>query len=112
MKVAVEEIGACKRRLQVEEVPEVVQDAWNKAFKRVQKEARLPGFRKGKVPPGMIKLHFADDIRQDVARHPVARAKCEQQVLRVGAALRPDPLRFLERRLEHALGARSDPERG
>jgi trigger factor len=69
MKVAVEEIGACKRRLQVEEGPEVVQDAWAKAFKRVQKEARLPGFRKGKVPPGMVKLHFADDIRQEVARH-------------------------------------------
>jgi len=69
MKVAVEEIGACKRRLQVEEGPEVVQDAWAKAFKRVQREARLPGFRKGKVPPGMVKLHFADDIRQEVARH-------------------------------------------
>lgn len=69
MKVAVEEIGACKRRLQVEEGPEVVQDAWDKAFKRVQKEAKLPGFRKGKVPPGMIKLHFADDVRQEVARH-------------------------------------------
>jgi len=69
MKVAVEEIGACKRRLQVEEGPEVVQDAWDKAFKRVQKEAKLPGFRKGKVPANMIKLHFADDVRQDVARH-------------------------------------------
>jgi len=69
MKVAVEEIGACKRRLQVEEGPEVVQDAWEKAFKRVQKEARLPGFRKGKVPAGMIKLHFADDVRKEVARN-------------------------------------------
>jgi trigger factor len=69
MKVAVEEIGACKRRLQVEEGPEVVQDAWAKAFKRVQKEARLPGFRKGKVPAGMVKLHFADEVRQEVARH-------------------------------------------
>ncbi len=69
MKVAVEEIGACKRRLHVEEGPEVVQDAWAKAFKRVQKEAKLPGFRKGKVPAGMIKLHFADDVRQEVARH-------------------------------------------
>jgi len=69
MKVAVEEIGACKRRLHVEEGPEVVQDAWEKAFKRVQKEARLPGFRKGKVPAGMIRLHFADDVRKEVARH-------------------------------------------
>jgi trigger factor len=68
MKVAVEEMGACKRKLQVEEGPEVVRAAWQKAFSRVQKEARLPGFRKGKVPSSMIKLHFADEVRQEVAR--------------------------------------------
>ncbi len=108
MKVAVEEIGVCKRRLQVEEVPEVVQDAWDKAFKRVQKEARLPGFRKGKVPPGMIKLHFADDIRQDVARHlipdvyrqalqetklrPVEEPDLKEVMLEEGAALKFEAL--------------------
>ena len=69
MKVEVEEIGACKRRLQVEETPEVVREAWEQAFSRVQKQARLPGFRKGKVPRSMIKIHFADDVRQEVARH-------------------------------------------
>ena len=69
MKVEVEELGACKRRLQVEETPEVVREAWERAFTRVQKEARLPGFRKGKVPRSMIKIHFADDVRQEVARH-------------------------------------------
>src|SRR5512144_2303462 len=69
MKVDIEELGACKRRLQVEETPEVVTKAWEQAFGRVQKEARLPGFRKGKVPRSMIKLHFADDVRQEVARH-------------------------------------------
>ncbi len=108
MKVAVEEIGACKRRLQVEEVPEVVQDAWDKAFKRVQKEARLPGFRKGKVPPGMIKLHFADDIREDVARHlipdvyrqalqetklrPIEEPDLKEVMLQEGAALKFEAL--------------------
>ena len=68
MKVDVEELGACKRRLQVEEAPEVVTKAWEQAFGRVQREAKLPGFRKGKVPRSMIKLHFADDVRQEVAR--------------------------------------------
>jgi trigger factor len=68
MKVDIEEMGACKRRLQVEETPEVVSKAWEQAFDRVQREARLPGFRKGKVPRSMIKLHFADDVRQEVAR--------------------------------------------
>ena len=68
MKVDVQELGACKRRLQVEEEPEVVRQAWERAFSRVQKEARLPGFRKGKVPRSMIKIHFADDVKQEVAR--------------------------------------------
>jgi trigger factor len=71
MKVDVQEIGACKRRLQVEETREVVDQAWEQAYARVQKEARLPGFRKGKVPRSMIKLHFSDDVRQEVARHLV-----------------------------------------
>ena len=69
MRVEVEELGACKRRLQVEETPEVVRAAWEEAFTRVQKQAKLPGFRKGKVPRSMIKIHFADDVRQEVARH-------------------------------------------
>src|SRR5262249_1423468 len=68
MKVEVQELGACKRKLDVEETREVVAEAWERAFTRVQKEARLPGFRKGKVPRSMIKLHFADDVRQEVAR--------------------------------------------
>src|SRR5262245_23915022 len=68
MKVDVQEIGACKRRLEVEETPEVVREAWERAFAQVQKEARLPGFRKGKVPRSMIKLHFSDDVRQEVAK--------------------------------------------
>ena len=69
MRVEVEELGATKRRLQVEEGPEVVREAWARAFSRVQREAKLPGFRKGKVPRSMIKLHFSDDVRQEVARH-------------------------------------------
>ncbi len=69
MKVDIQEMGACKRRLDVEETPEVVHEAWERAFTRVQREARLPGFRKGKVPRSMIKLHFSDDVRQEVARN-------------------------------------------
>jgi trigger factor len=69
MKVDVEELGPCRRRLQVEETREVVEQAWEQAFVRVQKEARLHGFRKGKVPRSMIKLHFSDDVKQEVARH-------------------------------------------
>ena len=69
MKVAVEEIEGCKRRLAVEAPPDVVQQEWEKAYGRVQKRASLPGFRRGHVPRSLVKLHFADDVRREVAEH-------------------------------------------
>ena len=69
MKVAIEEIEACKRRLAVEAPVDVVQQEWEKAYGRVQKRASLPGFRRGHVPRSLVKLHFADDVRREVAEH-------------------------------------------
>ncbi len=69
MKVAVEEIEACKRRLAVEAPVDVVQKEWERAYGRVQKKASLPGFRRGHVPRSLVKLHFADDVRREVAEH-------------------------------------------
>ena len=69
MKVAVEEIEGCKRRLAVEAPVDVVQKEWERAYGRVQKQARLPGFRKGHVPRSLVKLHFSDDVRREVAEH-------------------------------------------
>ena len=68
MKVAVEELEACKRRLQVEAPEDLVQKAWEEAYGRVSRQARLPGFRKGRVPRNLVKLHFADEVRREVAQ--------------------------------------------
>jgi len=67
MKVAVEELEACKRRLQVEAPEDVVRKAWEEAYGRVQRQVRLPGFRKGHVPRNLVKLHFAAEVRREVA---------------------------------------------
>ncbi|HEY3064774.1 MAG TPA: trigger factor [Methylomirabilota bacterium] len=69
MKVDVETLEECKRRLAVEAPLDVVEKAWERAYGRVQKQARLPGFRKGHVPRSLVKLHFSDDVRRDVAEH-------------------------------------------
>ncbi len=68
MKIAVEELEACKRRLQVEAPQDLVQKAWEEAYGRVSRQARLPGFRKGHVPRNLVKLHFADEVRREVAQ--------------------------------------------
>src|SRR3972149_3408992 len=69
MKVAVEEMEGCKRRLAVEAPVDVVQKEWERAYGRVQKQARLPGFRRGHVPRSLVKVHFAADVRREVAEH-------------------------------------------
>jgi trigger factor len=69
MKVAVEDIEGSKRRLAVEAPAEVVREEWERAYGRVQKQAKLPGFRKGHVPRSLVKLHFASDVRREVAEH-------------------------------------------
>jgi trigger factor len=69
MRVDVTDVEACKRRVAVEAPLEVVNEHWQRAYGRVQKQARLPGFRKGHVPRSLVKVHFADDVRREVAEH-------------------------------------------
>ncbi|MFQ5520209.1 MAG: trigger factor [Candidatus Methylomirabilia bacterium] len=83
MNVEIENLEACKCRLQVEAPVELVRQAWEDAFGRIQRKARLPGFRKGHVPRNLLKLHFSDEVRREVAerlipevyRQAVAEAK-------------------------------------
>ena len=67
MKVEVQELDPCKRQLVVEAAEEEVRAAWSAACGRVQRDARLPGFRRGKVPMTLVRSRFSDEVRQAVA---------------------------------------------
>ena len=105
MKVEVQELDGCRRALAVETPQDVVQAAWEEALGRVQRQARLPGFRKGRVPRHLIRLHFADEVRREVAerlipdiyRRAVAEAglrPVEEPELRDLVLAEDQPLRF------------------
>jgi trigger factor len=57
---------ACVREISVEIPADVVSKQWDATVQRYSKLARVPGFRKGKVPASIIRSRFADDIRSDV----------------------------------------------
>src|SRR5262245_40578538 len=67
MKVEIQELDPCKRQLVVEAPEEEVRAAWTAACGRVQRDARLPGFRRGKVPMTLVRSRFGDEVRQAVA---------------------------------------------
>ena len=54
------------REIGVEVDAETVSKAFRGVVKKYQRLARIPGFRVGKVPEGVIKNRFAKEVRQEV----------------------------------------------
>ena len=45
----------------------------NKLVQQYAKLARVPGFRKGKVPAGVIRTRFSQDINEEIVRNLVPK---------------------------------------
>ncbi len=56
----------CTRDVEVTIAADVVSKAFKKVIKRYQQQARIPGFRQGKVPESLIRSRFGEGLRQDV----------------------------------------------
>jgi trigger factor len=56
----------CTREVEIEIPADEVSRNFRAVTKRYQKNARIPGFRSGKVPESLIRGRFAEQIRQDV----------------------------------------------
>src|SRR5882724_397638 len=79
-------VEGCKHSLKVT-VPVVeVEKETERAVAEIQKKVKLPGFRPGKAPAGLVKQRFAGDIRQDVLEKLVPkffRAEVDKDNLQV-----------------------------
>jgi trigger factor len=62
---------ACKRELEVEIPADVVAKHQEALVQQYSKQARIPGFRKGKVPASMVRNRFSSEITSDVVEHLV-----------------------------------------
>jgi len=56
----------CMKDVEVTIPADIVSKAFRKVTKRYQQQARIPGFRAGKVPESLIRSRFGDSLRQDV----------------------------------------------
>ena len=65
--------SSSKREIQVEIPVEEVTRATETLIQKYQKLARIPGFRRGHVPPSVIRQRFSKDIQNDVVDALVPR---------------------------------------
>jgi trigger factor len=63
----------CKRELQIEVPADVVAREMESLLEKYKKHARLPGFRRGKVPPRIIKQRFAEELKSEMVESLVPR---------------------------------------
>jgi len=64
---------ACKREISVEIPADVVSQQQEAIVQQYAKQARIPGFRKGKVPASMVRSRFANEITSDLVEALVPR---------------------------------------
>lgn len=73
VRVEMEDLGAVKRKLRIE-VPsaEVTQEV-DRAYRNLGKQARVKGFRPGKVPRSVLELYYHKQVEQEVSEELVRR---------------------------------------
>ena len=63
----------CKREVTIEIPADVVKAESESVVNRYQKLARIPGFRKGKVPASIVRQRFAEEIKNEIVEALVPR---------------------------------------
>lgn len=63
---AVKDVGPCRKQVTVEVPAEAVEERKTRVIQDIRRHVQLPGFRKGKVPPGVVAKRFADEIKKEL----------------------------------------------
>lgn len=67
-------VEGCKHELEITVPVAEIQDETEKVLAELQKKVRLPGFRPGKAPVGVVRTKFASEIRQEVLENILPKA--------------------------------------
>ena len=71
--LALEEIGPCRKQLKIEVPAPAVEAETARVTGDYARKARIPGFRKGKVPSDLVRRHFGDEIRRELIDRLIPR---------------------------------------
>jgi trigger factor len=74
MKSEVVDLGPCRKRLSIELEAEKVREEYDSVCKELEREAELPGFRKGRVPRNLLVSKFGRQITADAKAKLVERS--------------------------------------
>ena len=68
MKTEVKKTGQHKRELTVQVEGDIVRQKFDEVYKRINKEAKVPGFRPGNVPRDILEKHYSGAAQEGVLK--------------------------------------------
>lgn len=68
IQIEFQETAPCTREASVKIPATEVEKTFNNIVKEISREVQIQGFRKGKVPPALVKARFAQNIVEDTAK--------------------------------------------
>lgn len=71
--VSIEDMGGCQKQVKVAVPAPAVEAESQRVAKEYRRHARIPGFRKGKVPSHIITQRFSQDIEKEVVERLLPR---------------------------------------
>ncbi len=71
--LSMEEVGPCRQQLRIEVPQPAVAAEMARVTGEFGRKARVPGFRKGKVPAALVAKHYGREIEQEVLERLVPR---------------------------------------
>lgn len=71
--LAIEEAGPCRRKLRIEVPQPAVEAETARVVQEYGRRAKIPGFRKGRVPTAMVRRYFGSEIDRDVLERLIPR---------------------------------------
>jgi trigger factor len=89
----------CRREIVIEIPTDVIEKETETLVAQFQRVARIPGFRKGRVPATLVRRHFKNDIRSELVQNLVPKffdSTVKEQHLEVVGQPRFDDLKFDE----------------
>jgi trigger factor len=66
VKVEIEDISSVKRKLSIEVPADLVSREFEKAYRELNRTAKMKGFRPGKVPRSLLERYYGDRVRYEV----------------------------------------------
>ncbi|MRJ03363.1 MAG: trigger factor [Epsilonproteobacteria bacterium] len=74
MEIQATRVDNANAKIEAKISKEEIQKREEKAIKSLAKELKIPGFRKGKVPPALVRQRYGEKVAQDVERELIQEA--------------------------------------